>query len=120
GGGMTEVLWAFVADPFRRMTPRAALLSTLAGIALGFISGVFLFRTFANPIVGLTTFAIVLLVYFGRVRFKGGLPGGFVAVAVGTALAWATGLAQGSWPADPPRFWPPTLSIGEIIEPLHG
>src|SRR5262249_33654052 len=31
-----------------------------------------------------------LLVYFGKVRFRFGLPGGLVAVAVGTALAWAT------------------------------
>ena len=64
-----------------RATPRAALLSTLAGIALGFISLGFLFRTFAHPIVGLATLAIVLLTYFGRVRFRGGLPGGLVAVA---------------------------------------
>src|SRR5437764_2690073 len=72
GSGLIEFLGAFVAEPIRRMTPRAALLSTLAGIALGFISGVFLFRTFAHPIVGLTTFGIVLLVYFGRVRSRGG------------------------------------------------
>src|SRR5437763_2078454 len=70
GSGLIEFLGAFVAEPVRRATPRAALLSTLAGIAVGFISGVFLFRTFANPVVGLSTFGIVLLVYFGRVRFK--------------------------------------------------
>jgi AGZA family xanthine/uracil permease-like MFS transporter len=75
------------------MTPRAALLSTLSGIALGFISLGFLFRTFANPLVGLTTLAVVLLIYFGRVRFKGGLPGGLIAVALGTLLAWVTHLA---------------------------
>ena len=45
----------FVAERIRRATPRAALLSTLAGIALTFISIGFLFRTFARPVVGLTT-----------------------------------------------------------------
>ncbi len=84
---------AFVAERVRKATPRAALLSTLAGIALSFISLGFLFRTFAHPIVGLTTLAIVLLTYFGRVRFKGHLPGGLVAVGVGTLIAWMTGLA---------------------------
>ena len=59
----------------RKATPRAALLSTLAGIALSFISLGFLFRTFARPVVGLTTLAIVMLTYFGRVRFKGRSPG---------------------------------------------
>ncbi len=43
--------------------------------------------------VGLTTLAIVMLTYFGRVRFKGHLPGGIVAVFLGTVLSWATGLA---------------------------
>ena len=43
---------AFVAERVRKATPRAALLSTLAGIALGFISLGFLFRTFAHPVVG--------------------------------------------------------------------
>jgi AGZA family xanthine/uracil permease-like MFS transporter len=84
---------SFVAEHLRRWTPRAALLATLAGIALGFISLGFLFRTFASPIVGLSTLAIVMLTYFGRVRFRGNLPGGLVAVALGIVLAWATGLA---------------------------
>ena len=54
--GVIELAGAFVAERVRKATPRAALLSTLAGIALGFISLGFLFRTFARPIVGLTTF----------------------------------------------------------------
>ena len=29
-----------------------------------------------RPIVGLITFGVVMLTYFGRVRFKGRLPGG--------------------------------------------
>src|SRR5262249_12833392 len=99
GSGLIEFFGAFIAEPIRRLTPRAALLSTLAGIALGFISGVFLFRTFANPVVGLTTFGIVLMVYFGRVRFRGGIPGGLVAVGIGTALAWSTGMVTGDWPS---------------------
>lgn len=93
GSGLIELFGALVAEPIRRATPRAALLSTLAGIALSFIALGFVFRTFANPIVGLVTLGVVLLTYFGGVRFKGGIPGGLVAVGLGTALAWATGLA---------------------------
>lgn len=91
--GIIELALAFVAERVRRVTPRAALLSTLAGIALGFISLGFLFRTFAQPIVGLTTFGIVMLTYFGGVRFKGRIPGGVVAVGVGTAFSWFIGIA---------------------------
>ena len=91
--GLIELGAAFVAEQVRKVTPRAALLSTLAGIALGFISLGFLFRTFARPVVGLTTFGIVMLTYFGRVRFKGRIPGGMVAVGLGTLLSWAIGIA---------------------------
>lgn len=93
GSGLIELAGSVVAERVRRATPRAALLSTLAGIALSFIALGFVFRTFANPIVGLVTLGVVLLTYFGGVRFKGGVPGGLVAVALGTALGWATGLA---------------------------
>jgi len=96
--GLIEVLAAPFAERLRRATPRAALLSTLGGIALGFISFSFLFRTYANPVVGLATLGVILMVYFGKVRFKGGLPGGFVAVMLGVALSFAMGLI----PLSPP------------------
>src|SRR5512136_3263240 len=101
GSGLIELAGAVVAERVRRATPRAALLSTLAGIALGFISLGFLFRTFARPVVGLVTLGVVLLTYFGHVRFRGRVPGGLVAVALGTVLAWATGIA----PAGPRPEW---------------
>ena len=82
--------WSCCRPSWRRKR-RASLLSTLAGIALTFISLGFLFRTYARPVVGLTTLGVILLVYFGRVRFRGGIPGGVVAVALGAPLvrrAW--------------------------------
>jgi AGZA family xanthine/uracil permease-like MFS transporter len=119
GSGAIEFVGAFVAEPIRKATPRAALLSTLAGIALTFISLGFLFRTFARPLVGLTTLAVILLVYFGRVRFRGGLPGGLVAVGMGTAIAWAVGIAPvGAPPATEARFLPPVLVLGDLLAGL--
>jgi AGZA family xanthine/uracil permease-like MFS transporter len=44
---------------------------------------------------------VVLLIYFGHVRFRGRVPGGLVAVALGTLLAWVTGIA----PAGPRPAW---------------
>ncbi len=104
GSGAVELAGALFAERLRRAAPRAALLSTLSGIALGFISLGFLFRTFARPIVGLVTLAIVMLTYFGKRKFRLGLPGGFVAIVVGTALAWVTGIA-------PPSGGPPSTSV---------
>jgi adenine/guanine/hypoxanthine permease len=111
GSALIETAGAFVAERIRKATPRAALLSTLAGIAIGFISIGFLFRTFARPVVGLATLGVVLLTYFGRVRFKGHLPGGLVAVALGTLLAWTTGVA----PEGPRPPWTgPALPVPEL------
>jgi AGZA family xanthine/uracil permease-like MFS transporter len=118
--GVMELGLAFVAERVRKVTPRAALLSTLSGIALGFISLGFLFRTFARPLVGLTTFGIVMLTYFGRVRFKGRIPGGMVAVALGTLLSWIIGIAPvGARPAAPSLHLPVPV-LGDLIAGMGG
>lgn len=121
GSGLIELAGSFVADRVRRATPRAALLSTLAGVALGFISLGFLFRSFARPVVGLTTLAVLLLVFFGRVRFRGGVPGGLVAVVLGTVLAWATGLAPvGAAPEQGAALYLPVPVLGDLVAALSG
>ncbi len=120
GSGLIELSGSLVADRLRRHVPRAALLSTLAGIALTFISLGFLFRTFAHPMVGVATFVVVSLVYFGHLRFRGGLPGGLVAVLVGMAIAWIQGIAPvGETPA-PPGLFLPLPVVGELLSALTG
>jgi len=115
GSGLIEFFGSFIAQTIRRITPRAALLSTLAGIAIGLVSMGFVFRTFAHPEVGIITLGIILLTYFGGVRFKGGLPGGFVAIAVGTAIAWALGIApNAAADVSPPRWLPPVLVLDDL------
>jgi AGZA family xanthine/uracil permease-like MFS transporter len=115
GCGLIEFVGAFFAERLRRATPRAALLSTLAGIALSFIALGFLFRAYANPVVGLATLSVVLLTYFGRVRFRGGLPGGLVAVSLGTLLAWLSGVAPvGGTPSGMGWHWPVPV-LGDLL-----
>jgi adenine/guanine/hypoxanthine permease len=77
----------YVAPLIRRITPRAALLGTLAGVAITFISMKPALEMFMTPAIGLTCFVIILLNWFGGVQF-GRLPAGLVAIAVGTAIAW--------------------------------
>ena len=90
GSGLIEFFGAFIADSVRRRTPRAALLSTLAGIAIGYIS----MEIFQKPIIAMLPLAIVLITYFAEVPFPFNLPGGMIAVALGTAIAWLlTGLS---------------------------
>jgi AGZA family xanthine/uracil permease-like MFS transporter len=88
GSGLIEFAGAFVAERIRRHTPRAALLSTLAGIAIGFISMTFALQIWARPILAMAPMAVVLITYFSKIRFPLGLPGGLVAILVGTAFGW--------------------------------
>jgi adenine/guanine/hypoxanthine permease len=88
GSALIELLGAFMGDWLRRNTPRAALLSALAGIALTFISMGFVFQIFASPILALVPAFLILLVYSSRTRLPRGIPGGLAAVLLGTALAW--------------------------------
>jgi adenine/guanine/hypoxanthine permease len=86
--GLMEVAFAFVGEWIRRHTPRAALLSALAGIAITFIAMGFVFQIFASPLVALLPMLLILFAYASRTRLPFGLPGGMVAVGVGIGLAW--------------------------------
>jgi len=83
-----ECIGAFTGDWLRRHTPRAALLSSLAGIAITFISMGFVFQIFAMPAIALVPALFVIMVYGGQVKLPLGVPGGFVAVLLGVAIGW--------------------------------
>ncbi len=97
--GLIEFAGSFVAERIRRATPRAALLSTLAGIAIAFISMDFAIKTFERPLVAFLPLAIILITYFGRVKLPFRIPGGALAVAVGSIAAWV--LAGAGEPSSP-------------------
>jgi AGZA family xanthine/uracil permease-like MFS transporter len=92
------MLGGFVAPYIRKITPRAALLGTLAGVSVAFISMRPAMEMFMTPVIGIVCFAIILASWFGGVRYFKGMPAGLVAILVGTAIAWtstAVGLNYG-------------------------
>ncbi|MBI5696752.1 MAG: NCS2 family permease [Nitrospirae bacterium] len=120
GSGLIELGGAFVAGWVKRITPRAALLSALAGIAIAFISMDFCLRIFRDPMVGLAPVAIIFLQYIGRLRLPRGIPAGFVAVIVGTALAWGLGRMDAGALVAKARieFFPPIPFVGALADSL--
>src|SRR5438876_955717 len=44
---------------------------------------------FMTPVIGITCFAIILVSWFGGVRYRG-IPAGLIAIGVGTVIAWAS------------------------------
>jgi AGZA family xanthine/uracil permease-like MFS transporter len=81
----------FIAPVIRRITPRAALLGTLAGVSIAFISMRPAQDMFSTPLIGITCFAIILASWFGGVQYFGGkVPAGLVAIGVGCIIAWGS------------------------------
>jgi adenine/guanine/hypoxanthine permease len=86
------MIGGFIAPYIRKITPRAALLGTLAGVSVTFISMRPALEMYMTPQIGLICFAIILLGWFGGVKFFGGIPAGLVAIAVGMIIAWGSNL----------------------------
>jgi adenine/guanine/hypoxanthine permease len=86
------MIGGFVAPYIRKITPRAALLGTLAGVSVAFISMRPAMEIYLTPAIGLVCFAIILASWFGGVRYPRGVPAGLVAIAVGMAIAWTAAL----------------------------
>jgi adenine/guanine/hypoxanthine permease len=86
--GVIVLLGAFVGPWIRAHTPRAAMLGTLAGISIAFISMRPAFQMWELPWIAFVSFAIVLIAWTANVRLPGGIPGGLAAVLVGILLGW--------------------------------
>ena len=82
----------FIAPYIRKITPRAALLGSLAGISITFISMRPGAQMVMTPVIGLVCFAVIMVDWFGGVRYFKGLPGGLVAIIVGALIAWGSTL----------------------------
>jgi len=84
------MIGGFVGPAIRRITPRAALLGTLAGVSITFISMRPALDMYQTPIIGVVCFAIIIASWFGGVRYFRGIPAGLVAIAAGTLIAWGS------------------------------
>ena len=89
--GLINISGAFVAPFIRRLTPRAALLGTLAGVSIAFIALRPAQLIFTTPLIGLIGLTIVFGGWFAGIKFPFNIPTGLVAILVGTAIAWGMG-----------------------------
>ena len=84
------MIGGYLGPYIRKITPRAALLGTLAGVSIAFISMRPALEMFMTPVIGIVCFAIILVSWFGGVRYFRGIPAGLVAIAVGCIIAWGS------------------------------
>src|SRR6201998_3532303 len=86
------MIGGFIAPIIRKITPRAALLGTLAGVSITFISMRPALEMYQTPVIGLTCFAIIMVSWLGVFKYPKGIPAGLVAIAVGMLIAWGSNL----------------------------
>jgi adenine/guanine/hypoxanthine permease len=86
------MIGGFIAPYIRKITPRAALLGTLAGVSVTFISMRPALEMYMTPMIGIPCFAIIMVAWFGGFRYPKGIPAGLVAIAAGMLIAWGSNL----------------------------
>lgn len=86
--GIIVLLGVLIGPAVRKYTPRAAMLGTLAGVAIAFIAMRPAYQMFEGAWIGLICLSIILLNWVGNVRLPFGIPGGFAVVVVGCILGW--------------------------------
>jgi len=86
--GLIKTLLAFGGDWVRRVVPRAALLGSIAGVAILLIAFLPFLKVLGDPLVGLTALVVLLLALMGGVRMPRGMPAAVAAVGAGAAIFW--------------------------------
>ena len=69
------MIGGFIAPYIRKITPRAALLGTLAGVSITFISMRPALEMYMTPVIGIVCFAIILVSWFGGYQISEGHSG---------------------------------------------
>lgn len=85
--GIFKLFCAPVASKIRKLIPRAALLGSLAAIALALISFLPFIELLSQPVIGLVSLGIVLASLTAKVPLPWRLPGALAALLAGGLIA---------------------------------
>jgi AGZA family xanthine/uracil permease-like MFS transporter len=96
--GLAKTALAFTGDWTRRTVPRAALLGSIAGVAILMIAFLPALKVFRDPLVGLVGLVVLCLALLGGVRMPFGMPGALAAVVAGAGIFWLRAALGGSPP----------------------
>jgi AGZA family xanthine/uracil permease-like MFS transporter len=89
--GLIVLVGAFVGPYIRKYTPQAAMLGTLAGISIAFISMRPAAQMWEALWIALPVMVIILIGFFTDLKLPGNIPVGLAALLVGTAIGWIGG-----------------------------
>ncbi len=121
--GCIVLIGAFVGPAIRKFTPRAALLGTLAGISVTFISMRPAAQMWEALWIALPVFMVILIGFIAGVRLPGNFPVGLAALLLGTAIGWIGGYmhpAEVTKAAHEIALSVPSMDIGRLSDGLSG
>ncbi len=87
-GGIIEAAGSLIGPLLKRITPRAGMLGTLAGIAIVWIATVPLAIIFENPLVGFPSLTLIFIGLVAGIRLPKKFPAGLAAIIVGTGASF--------------------------------
>ena len=123
--GLVKTALAFAGDWTRRVVPRAALLGSIAGVAILLIAFLPTLKLLREPLVGVIALGVLLLALVGGVRMPLGLPGAFAAVLAGSLVHWGgmwlTGRPEHAFTVGTPVMalpWPTLAWLDALDEAL--
>ena len=93
--GLIVLMGAFIGPYIRRYTPQAAMLGTLAGISIAFISMRPAAQMWSALWIAFPVMVIILIGFFTDLKLPGNIPVGLAALLVGTAIGWIGGYMSG-------------------------
>ncbi|HBK47490.1 MAG TPA: hypothetical protein DDZ67_13870 [Xanthomonadaceae bacterium] len=114
--GLLKLVLSFFGEAVTRALPRAALLGSIAGIALVLMGLLPLLETLRSPVAGLATLGLLLYVLIAKGRLPVKLPGVLVAFVFGTLLYYGLGLAG----LGAPGFQVPAWTPPQVVLPWPG
>ncbi len=121
--GVIILIGAFVGPTIRKFTPRAALLGTLAGISITFISMRPAAQMWEAAWIALPVLAMIVIGFVAGVKLPGNFPMGLAALLVGSALAWAGGFMETAAVTDAAKqiaVGIPSLNVDMLFDGLSG
>jgi adenine/guanine/hypoxanthine permease len=114
--GLMQTAGATCTDWLRRNTPRAALLSPLAGLALAFLCLGFVFGVFQQAAIALLPMLVLFTLYGSHLKLPWRLPPGLLVIGLGAVLVAVLrrfGIYTVPMPAVPAiqLYWPRAVNV---------
>ncbi len=115
-GGAIEACGSFLGPALRKLLPRAALLGTVAGIALVWMANKGMFDVYADPVLGLPILIIAVVGLIGGYVFPKKIPALLVSVVGGVIYAALLGRVQPDFSTFAFNLPNPIAGLGNIFQ----